>query len=31
MAGFCALRRMLAQARRSFSLSRLKVERPLNY
>ena len=30
-AGVCGLRRMLAQARRSFSLSRLKVERPLNY
>jgi PAS domain S-box-containing protein len=30
-AGVCGLRRRLAQARRSFSLSRLKVGRPLNY
>ena len=31
LAGAAGLRRMLAQARRSFSLSRLKVERPLDY
>jgi C4-dicarboxylate-specific signal transduction histidine kinase len=29
--GVCGPRRMLAQVWRSFSLSRLKVERPLNY